>query len=166
MLPEIFFLGAPNWRFGARQLNCEGAKYKIQSATLQPPIFMSFLEVLEHEFWRKFEKFTNFYVKLRFSDYFSLSATNVWERRAPPHIFWAPILSLSAPKWRRKATSGSTGYVIVRSVIFDCRSSWQIITKLANFSVKMPNMIFHFNLPSKSGRFRPRSFRQNDSFQP
>ena len=69
---------------------------------------MAFLEVSEHEFWKKFEKFTNFYVKLRLFDHFSLSATNVWERRAPPNIFWAPLQSLSAPKWRRSATSGST----------------------------------------------------------
>ena len=50
VLPEIFFLGAPDWRFGARQLKCEGAKYEIQSATLYLPIFMAFLEVLEDEF--------------------------------------------------------------------------------------------------------------------
>ena len=108
MLPENFFLRAPVGILARANLKCEGAKLEIQSATQNHPIFMPFLDFKIKQILQFFQKFHYFLVKLVILVHFFISATNIWERRAPSHNFWAPLLSLRAPKWRRSATSGST----------------------------------------------------------
>ena len=59
MLPVIIFLRAPGGILARANLKCEGAKLKIQSATLYHPIFMSFLDFLEQKIEKKFQKIFN-----------------------------------------------------------------------------------------------------------
>ena len=67
MLPVFIFLRAPGGDLARANLKCEGAKSKIQSATLYHPIFMSFLDLLDQKiekFWKCFSKISLFLSKI------------------------------------------------------------------------------------------------------
>ena len=67
VLSVFIFLRAPGGDLARANLKCEGAKSKIQSATLYHPIFMSFLDLLDQKiekFWKCFSKISLFLSKI------------------------------------------------------------------------------------------------------
>ena len=76
MLPVFIFVRAPGGVLARANLKCEGAKLRIQSATLYHPIFMSYFDFLEQKIEILFQKFHDFLVKLVILVHFPISATN------------------------------------------------------------------------------------------